>query len=193
VASALGAEVPLAVPRWSGTVIEPHIQRLLDRYGLSLEGLRDPHAAEGAVAREALPADVRVALGRLRGATTSPIEALAAAVLEAGAPTLPHTVLAGAARDVERRLGRLERRIIAAAKREQTAVMTDLATLRAALVPAGKPQERMLNLFPLLARHGPALLEAVHEAARAHAAEIVGRDVQRLAQPSGTGARERTG
>lgn len=197
VALALDADVPLAVPRWSGTVIEPHVQRLLDRYGLDLEALQDPHAAESAVAREGLPPVVRDALGRLRGTTTAPIDELSAAVRDAGAPMLPATVLTGAARDVERRLGRLERRIVAAAKRDQTAAMTDLATLRAALVPAGKPQERMLNLFPLLARHGPPLLDAVREAARSHARSLVGQGARPsepvLAHPSGTGARERTG
>jgi uncharacterized protein YllA (UPF0747 family) len=74
---------------------------------------------------------------------------------------------------MERRLGRVERRIIAAAKREQTAAMTDLATVRAALVPSGQPQERLLNLFPLLARHGPGLLDAVRDAVRIHAGVIV--------------------
>lgn len=196
VADALGAEVPLALPRWSGTVIEPHAQRLLDRYDLSLDALQDPHAAEGVVAREALPADVRSALERVRGAVATPIQALASAVAEAGAPALPSAVLTGAARDVERRLARLERRILAAAKREHTATMTDLSTLRAALVPAGKPQERMLNLFPLLARHGSALLDDVRAAAQRHAEAVIARGAQpdpepQVAHPSGTGARER--
>ena len=197
VADVLGVQVPLVVPRWSGTVIEPHIQRLLDRYALRLEALQDPHAAEGAVAREGLDPAVRDALGRMRGAATSAMEALGSALRGAGEPSLPPAVLAGAARDVERRLGRLERRIIAAAKREQTAAMTDLASLRAALVPAGRPQERMLNLFPLLARHGPALLDAVREAAESHAAALITRGAAPADRPvahrSGTGARERTG
>jgi bacillithiol biosynthesis cysteine-adding enzyme BshC len=196
VADALGAEVPLALPRWSGTVIEPHAQRLLERYDLSLDALQDPHAAEGVVARGALPANVRSALERLRDVVLAPMQALASAVGEAGAPTLPSAVLTGAARDVERRLARLERRIIAAAKREHTAAMTDLASLRAALVPAGKPQERMLNLFPLLARHGPVLLDDVRAAARRHAEAIIVRGAPpdpepQAAHPSGTGARER--
>jgi uncharacterized protein YllA (UPF0747 family) len=198
VADQLGAEVPLALPRWSGTVIEPHVQRLLDRYDLSLDALQDPHAAEGVVAREALPAEVRSALERLRGAVVAPIQALASAVGEADGPALPSAVLTGAARDIERRLARLERRIIAAAKREHTAAMTDLSTLRAALVPAGKPQERMLNLFPLLARHGSALLDDVRAATQRHAEAIIAGGAPpepepQVAQPSGTGARERAG
>ena len=197
VAGALDAQVPLPVPRWSGTLVEPHTQRLLDRYGLSLDALADPHAAEGMIAREGLAPSVREALGRLRGSTAAPIEALAQAISETGSPPMSPAVLSGATRDLERRLGRLERRIIAAAKREQIAVMTDLATLRAALVPSGKPQERVLNLFPILARHGPAVLEEVREAARAHAEAITGSDQPALqpvaAQPSVTGSRERTG
>lgn len=197
VADVLGAQAPLVVPRWSGTVVEPHIQRLLDRYDLHLEALRDPHAAEGVVAREGLDPAVRDALGRMRGAATAAMEALGSALRDAGEPSVPAAVLTGAARDVERRLGRLERRIVAAAKREQTGAMTDLASLRAALVPAGKPQERMLNLFPLLARHGPVLFDAVREAAESHAADLISRR-ESAAEPlvaprAGVGARERTG
>jgi uncharacterized protein YllA (UPF0747 family) len=173
VALALGTPAPLPVPRWSGTIIEPHIQRLLDRYDLDIAGLQDPHAAEGAVARESLPPEVRDALGRLRGLTMSALDSLSEALRVTGSPSVPPTVLAGAVRENEQRVSRLERRLVAAAKREQIDAMTDLATLRAALVPAGVPQERMLNLLPILARHGPPLFDGVLAAARDHAAELV--------------------
>jgi len=51
VAQQLGATVPIVVPRWSGMVIEPHVQRLLARYSLSPKDLRDPHAAESQLVR----------------------------------------------------------------------------------------------------------------------------------------------
>lgn len=173
VARALGTPAPLPVPRWSGTIIEPHISRLLDRYNLNIASLQDPHAAEGAVARESLPPEVRDALGRLRGITRSALDNLSEAMRATGSPSVPATVLAGAVRENEQRVSRLERRLVAAAKREQIDAMTDLATVRAALVPAGVPQERMLNLLPLLARHGSPLLDGVLAAARDHAAELV--------------------
>ena len=184
VAEVLGTSAPLPVPRWSGTIIEPHIQRLLDRYNLDIAGLQDPHAAEGAVARESIPPAVREALGRLRGATGSALDNLAEALRAAGSPTVPPTVLAGAVRENERRVSRLERRLVAAAKREQVEAMTDLATLRAAIVPGGAPQERMLNLLPMLARHGPPLLRGVLASARDHAAGIVyGNALRRAPAP----------
>jgi uncharacterized protein YllA (UPF0747 family) len=68
-----------------------------------------------------------------------------------------------------RRLERLERRAVAAVKRREGELLREVATARAALWPLGKPQERVLNLLPMLARHGPPLLELMLERAREHA------------------------
>jgi uncharacterized protein YllA (UPF0747 family) len=73
------------------------------------------------------------------------------------------------------RLDRLERRWVAALKRADEAVARDFATARAALYPLGTRQERALNPVPLLARHGPALWEAMLAQARLHAASLVER------------------
>ena len=76
-------------------------------------------------------------------------------------------------RALEHRVDRLERRLLAGIARREVGAMRDLATARGALRPFGKPQERTLNLLPLLARHGLALLDDMREAARAHAASLV--------------------
>jgi uncharacterized protein YllA (UPF0747 family) len=194
VAETLGADPPLAVPRWSGTVVEPHIQRLLDRHHLAIGDLESPGAAEGRLARAALPRGVSEGLDDLRNRVAGGVAALAEALRDPAAPDVPGPVTAGAARDLERRITRLERRVVAAAKREESEAMRDVATLRAALVPRGKPQERVLNLLPLLARHGPVLLTAVQAAAALHARELVGITANRQApQPAApdAGARER--
>ena len=195
VAQSLGMETPLALPRWSGTVIEPHVQRLLDRHALGLESLAAEGAAEGIVARRSLPPDVREAVASLRGVVQQSVDGLARALAGDDAPAVPPPVLAGAAREFERRIARLDRRIVAAAKRDQSEAMRDVATMRAALLPAGKPQERMINLLPLLARHGPALLDAVRESIGAHARELIGVGAEQPVDPprhAETGARERT-
>ncbi|MGI9078231.1 MAG: bacillithiol biosynthesis protein BshC, partial [Gemmatimonadaceae bacterium] len=46
VADALSVERPMTLPRWAGSIIEPHIERLLTHYSLSKDDLADPHAAE---------------------------------------------------------------------------------------------------------------------------------------------------
>ena len=48
-----------------------------------------------------------------------------------------------------------------------------MATARGALYPNGVRQERALNLLPLLARHGPALLVAMRARAAEHARALV--------------------
>ena len=169
VADALGAQRPLALPRWSGTIIEPHVERILARHGISGEDLRDPHEIETRLARASLPQNVSSALARMRAAVDESI----AAIGHVKDPLLPPSVVEGARRSIEHRIRRLERRYAAAAKRTMTDAMHDIATARGSLYPAGKRQERALNLLPLLARYGPALWEAMRAAASAHAASIV--------------------
>jgi uncharacterized protein YllA (UPF0747 family) len=83
------------------------------------------------------------------------------------------SVVEGFRRGAAYRVDRLERRLRAAVKRREEEAMRDLATIRGALYPLGKRQERALNFIPLLARHGPALLSTMRAAAAAHARTIV--------------------
>jgi bacillithiol biosynthesis cysteine-adding enzyme BshC len=170
VAAALGVPQPVAVPRWSCTVVEPQVRRALGRLGLGVDDLRDPHAAERRVARAAMPAQVAGALTQLRDAVARATEALRGA--DASALVSPPAV-DGAARALGHRLARLERRYLAALKRRDTEQTRDLAAARAALYPGGGRQERVLNALPLLARHGPALVDRMLAAARAHAEALV--------------------
>jgi uncharacterized protein YllA (UPF0747 family) len=173
VADALGAAQPLAVPRWSGLIVEPHVRRILDRNGLEVDDMKNADATLGRLARELLPDGVRGALAGYRAALEGAADALAAAVADGDAPLVPDAVLSGARNSIGHRLDRLERRVVAASKRRHGQLVRDVETARAALFPLGKPQERMLNLMPLLARHGEPLLEAMLDAARGHAAALV--------------------
>jgi bacillithiol biosynthesis cysteine-adding enzyme BshC len=171
VADAMAVPAPLAVPRWSGTVLEPHVQRALARLDLRPEDLADSHAPERRVGEEALPAEIRARLMALRTVIDAGIDNLAAA--DAGDSLLPAAALDGARRALGGRVDRLERRYLAAARRQATDAMQHLLTARAALYPNGTRQERALNAIPLLARHGPALWHAMLSEARPHAAALV--------------------
>lgn len=186
-AAALGTPAPLALPRWSGTILESHIEKLLARYGLEPADLADPHAAETALARAALPASARERLAELRTSADR-----AAALGQDGDELLPAAVLEGFRRHLHHRIDRLERRYLAAAKRREEAALRDLATLRGALYPGGKRQERAANLVPFLARHGDAIWDAMAAEARAHAAALLGitRTV-RAARPPARATRRR--
>lgn len=172
-ADALAVARPLVLPRWSGLVVEPHVRRVLERHGLEPDEVRDADAALARLVRSTLPAALGAALARLRSDMDRALDAVTLAV-EGDPPTLVSPeVLEGARRAILHRADRLERRIVAAAKRRAGAVARDVGVAHAALFPLGRPQERVLNLMPLLARHGRALLAAMLEQARAHADVLV--------------------
>jgi bacillithiol synthase len=174
VAEALGAAVPVAVPRWSGTIIEPHVARILGRLGLTLDDLRDPHASEARLAQAALPEPVVTTLRELETAIETLMRQLGEAVVADEPPLLPPAVIDGNRRILEQRLYRLERRLLAAVKRREEETMHELATVRGALFPEGKRQERALNMVPIGARHGPRIFTLILDRAREHASAIVG-------------------
>ncbi|MEO6877133.1 MAG: bacillithiol biosynthesis BshC, partial [Gemmatimonadaceae bacterium] len=168
-AEALESPVPMVVPRWSVSVLEPRIARMLEELGVAPEALADPTAVEGLVARRQLSPDVDAALRALRGATASSVDALRAA----NDALVPDTVLDGLQRSIEHRVQRAERRFLAGVKRREGDVMRQIATVRGALYPHGAPQERKLAYIALLARYGPELLDELLAAARAHARALV--------------------
>ena len=120
---------------------------------------------------------MRDALEALSDAIESGSRRLAAADV---GKLVPSAAIDGARTRLAFRVGRLERRYVAAAKRAEQGVLRDLATLRGALYPTGERQERVLNFIPFLARGGAALLEAMQTEAMRHAAELTGGDPSRL-------------
>jgi len=169
VADALGTPAPVAVPRWSCTIIEPQVQALLDRFGIIPTDLDVPDALEGRLARAAMGHDTVRALADLRAV----IAALPDRLHAESEPLGISAAVVGGAQSLQHRLDRLERRFVAAIKRRETLQMRDVATLRAALRPGGIRQERVLNAIPMLARHGCSLLTEMVNAARPHAASLV--------------------
>lgn len=170
VADALGCERPYPVPRWSGMIVEPRVQRALDRIGMQPDDLRDPQRAAGVLAARHLPEAVSHAIAAVQGR----LDAALREVRSADAGQLVHeAVLEGVSRSMGHRVERLRRRYLAAVKRREEAVMRDLATVQGALYPAGTAQERAVNLLPMLARCGVPLLDAMREEALAHATRLI--------------------
>jgi bacillithiol biosynthesis cysteine-adding enzyme BshC len=175
IAEAVGVARPAILPRWSCTIIEPHIEKILEKLYLLPEDFRDPHEVEARVARARLPKAVIEELNATRAAVNERLDALSEAVVEERAP-VGAAVTEGLRANLLRRLDRFERRLIAAAKREHADTMHEIGTARGSLYPLGKPQERGLNFVPLLARYGPTLKHEMLAEAREHARRLtVGR------------------
>lgn len=169
VSDALGVPTPLVVPRWSTTIVEPRVQRTLERFALSVDAFADPHEVEGRIARERLSPDAARALADLRAHIASGIASLDAA----NGGLLETDVIEGLRRSLEHRMARVERRLLSAVKRRETEIMHQLATARGSLYPHGTRQERKLAFIPFLARYGPELVEQLRAAAGVHARSLL--------------------
>jgi bacillithiol biosynthesis cysteine-adding enzyme BshC len=169
VAEALGVQAPLIVPRWSGMIVEPRIEKILERHSLSVDDFRDPHAVETRIAKNSLPASLRHSLNTLKESFEDSVQGIKQAD---GADMVPSSVIDGLTRALTHRVERLERRYAASIKRRGNESLRDVAAARGSLFPFGTPQERALNIVPLLARHGDELIGAVDEQTRRHAERL---------------------
>ena len=174
VAEALDRLPVVAVPRWSGSVIEPFTERALKRLGVEYFEVKDLHALERRLATAALPEGVTTAWKRLQEQVHAAVQELGAAVDRSA--LMPPSVVEGLDHSLAHRLSRTERRLIAAAKRRDERVRHDLQVVSGSLFPMGQRQERVLNYIPMLARAGDALLDDMREAAAAHAQSLVGSE-----------------
>ena len=187
IARVLGASSPAIVPRWSTTIMEPHIEEILETLHLSSEDLREPHDAEARLARARLPKKVLDELGATRAAIEDRLTVLSQVVATERAP-IGSAVAEGLRANLLRRLDRFERRLIAAAKRENSDVMHQVATARGSLYRLGKSQERTLNFIPFLARYGTALREEMMRQALKHATQLVHPSQEKTSSLAQTGS-----
>jgi uncharacterized protein YllA (UPF0747 family) len=170
VADTLEVPAPLPLPRWSATILEPRIERLLARLGVSREELQDREAVETRLAHANVPSSIVEGLLSIRRDTDAGLGMLEQADRD---QLVPPASLEGVRRWVEHRLDRLERRYTAAVKRREVQMMQDVATATAALYPNGKPQERVLNFLPFWARYGAPLIDSMRSEALHHARSII--------------------
>jgi uncharacterized protein YllA (UPF0747 family) len=180
-ASNLEVPSPLAVPRWSGRIVEPYVDRILGRLDIGEEELREPHAVTRRLVAQRISSGVTRTLGDLRDTVRRAMEAVRASLAHDAPPLVEPRVVDGAEHQLQHRVDRFERRVLAAAKRREAAIVEQVTAAHAALFPLGKPQERVLNFIPMLAREGPLLLESMIRAAGQHAVELVGANAATVA------------
>lgn len=158
---------PVAVPRFSGVVVEASVERALDRLGIGESDLDiGREILVEHLARDAVPDDARTALERLRRDMVDGFDELIASVEEIegtlgdSLSSIRNRILLGTST--------AERKIIRSIKRRKTTDLARLDRVYDALRPLGQPQDRIHNLLPYAARYGEYFLTAVEQTLSRH-------------------------
>jgi len=161
--SRLGIHRQLPLPRWSGVIVEARVDRVLEKFGVTLPELSAPPGAlEARLVRSQLPAEALEALERIRRALEEGYGALERAAVEID-PTLARP-MQGARQQALNGAQEIEKKLVHHLKRRQETELGQLARARTAILPNSKPQERVLTVAPFLARYGLGLLEELTDA-----------------------------
>jgi bacillithiol synthase len=153
----MGVPRQRAIPRWSGVLVEPRVDRVLEKFGVTLEDLLEPGGAlEARLVRSQLPTEVVEALARLRAELETGYDAVARSAEEID-PTLARPVQ-GARQQALAGTQDVEKKLVQHLKRRQETELTQIARARTSVLPGNKPQERVLTVAPFLARYGPSLI-----------------------------------
>lgn len=151
------------VPRWSARLIEPRIQKVLDKYGIGPEDLAGPEGKlEASLVEKDMPPDAADALHALRRTLTDEYDKLERAAGEVD-PTLEKTVRS-ARNNALGGTASVEKRLVGHLKKRNEVVAQQITKARTSLFPGGKPQERVLGTVPYLVRYGAAFVDAALEA-----------------------------
>ncbi len=158
-----GIMPPIAVPRFSGVVVEAATERTLTKLELTRSDLEEPRERLiERLARWEIPPSAVESLAAIRTDLVGGFDRLADEVQMVD-PTLVDSL--GAIRN--RLLNdsrRAERQIVRSIKRGDRLATAQLDRVLDSLRPNGKPQDRVLNILPFLARYGDHFLVEVERA-----------------------------
>ena len=170
IVDALGIDRPIAVPRWSTTIVEPAIERILERYNVEAADLRDLDGLLTRLVKARAPSEIMQPLTDVRAEIDRAATTLSGAARQHG---IDGKIVDGIRAQLHLRLDRGERRITAALKRNDAELRRDLGTARASLYPEGVRQERSLSFVPFLARYDRPLIKRMLVSAGGYAEAIV--------------------
>ncbi len=157
--SSLGAHRQIPVPRWSGVLIEPRVNRAADKFGLAVADLIDGDSTlEHRVLKSLSPDDFDPAFAAMREAIAAGFERIAAVARQIDV-TLEKPVQSGQNSAIGQ-VGDLEKRLLQAQKRRQGELVGQLDRARSAVRPDSEPQERVLGFPAFGGRYGGAALLA---------------------------------
>jgi uncharacterized protein YllA (UPF0747 family) len=144
-------------------LVEPKVDRVLQKFNIELEDLLDaPGRLEARLVRSQLPEEAVRAIQDLRAAIETGYDLLGKSAAQID-PTLARPVQ-GAKHQALGGVQDIERKLVQHLKRRQEIELGQIAKARTLVLPENKPQERVLTIAPFLARYGPSLLAELGDA-----------------------------
>ena len=154
--------MPLIYPRKTLTLVEPGIDRLLDKYQLQVHDLWRPvEPLITEFTRHHLPESLLNTLARYRREWPEKVQQLKHAIREVD-PTLEKMTESTAGR-VAHALDQLEKKVVQAGRRKNDTVRKQFYKMANSLFPNGALQERVHNFTPYLFKYGRFFIERVYE------------------------------
>lgn len=152
---------PVVVPRASFLLIEPKVERVLEKYGLApgeLEG--DVNMAISRVLQDLTPPDVQASLKELRRELATGLQRVeqAAISFDPGAKSL----VGSGKQAIYGAIGALESKLQGRVREKNEVAQQQIEKAAVNLYPDGKPQERVLSPLPYLIRYGEDFLESIY-------------------------------
>jgi len=165
----LGRVTPI-LPRMSATLIEPRIERLLEKYQVELPELFHGECElRDCIAARALPSALKQNFEQARQAVEESTRRLSESLQKLD-PTLVEAA-GRAASKMRYQVERLEKRAAQAQLRRDEILSRHAAQIENALYPHKSLQEREIAGLCFLAQHGPELVERLVELAQARCPE----------------------
>jgi bacillithiol biosynthesis cysteine-adding enzyme BshC len=155
--------MPIIYPRKSLTLIEKNVDKVLQVYHLSVQDMwQDADAKINKIAREKLPES----LGKTFKSTASHLDKDFAEVkreVSTFEPTLKKTVDLTFGK-IHRQLSLLEKKILAASKKQNTILTQRFHLAKNGLYPNQRLQERVFNITPFLIKYSHTIIDKLYKA-----------------------------
>lgn len=158
-----GQEPPIVYPRFSATLVERNIERVLDKYELDVTDLTgDVEAIITRILAKSFPDDLEERFTRAKERTGKILDELVAALDQQDEGLI--TTAGRSAGRVQREIEDLEKKAFAAHKKKHQQVTRQLHRAALHLFPNGGLQERTLPLNYFLAKYGRTLIDRLLQA-----------------------------
>lgn len=155
-----GVTMPLVHPRASMDIIEHKVRKVLDKFGLDVDTVRQPFdQLASQVVRDELPPEVSDTVHTLREQVLGAYARLVAAAQPID-PTLQGP-LENARNASHKALADAEKKIVSHLKKKNEIGLEQLRKASINLYPDGKPQERAISAVSYTARYGPAFIDTL--------------------------------